>query len=63
MLDSDIEAIYKMNVNESHYAALRAVWDDGYNYALSISSPGSVDPSNTATVTTAVTDDPTIVTP
>lgn len=58
MTDNDLENIYKLNVPESHYAALRAVWDSGYNYALS-QSASTADPSNTATAATAIADTPT----
>jgi hypothetical protein len=58
MLDSDLEALYKANIGISHYAALRAVWDSGYNYGSSQSPAGQgVDPSELANATAAATDE------
>jgi len=63
MTDSDLDNLYKANIGVSHYAALRAVWDSGYNYANSINpAQQGIDPSQTATDATAVTDEPTIAT-
>ena len=60
MTDNDLENLYKGVLPVSHYAALRAVWVDGYNYALSINPAGQGDdPSQTASATTANADDPT----
>lgn len=36
MTDQEIDNIYKANLPVSHYAALRGVWDAGYNTALNI---------------------------
>jgi hypothetical protein len=63
MTDNDLENLYKANVGVSHYAALRAVWTDGYNYGLGINpSAQGVDPSEQASASTATTDEPTITT-
>lgn len=63
MTDNDLENLYKANVPVSHYAALRAVWDDGYNFALSINPAGQgQDPSQTASAATATADEPTTTT-
>jgi len=60
MLDQDLDNLYKENIGTSHYAALRAVWDSGYNYALS-QTPAipTQDPSLLASNTTAIADTPT----
>lgn len=63
MLDSDLDALYKANIGVSHYAALRAVWDSGFNYASSINpTQQGTDPSQTAVAATAITDQPTTTT-
>jgi hypothetical protein len=63
MNDNDLENLYKSAVGVSHYAALRAVWGDGYNYGLGINpSQQSIDPSQTASAATATTDLPTTTT-
>lgn len=60
MNDNDLETLYKSNLTTSHYAALRAVWVDGYNYALGLNpSQQGEDPSELASATTATTDAPT----
>lgn len=63
MTDNDLDTLYKSNIGVSHQAALRAVWDSGFNYASSInSSQQGVDPSQTAVAATAITDQPTTTT-
>lgn len=63
MTDNDLENLYKQNFPVSHYAALRAVWSDGYNYALGINpAQQGVDPSQAAVAATAITDLPTTTT-
>jgi hypothetical protein len=63
MTDNDLENLYKSNVVVSHYAALRAVWADGYNYGLGIvPTAQGVDPSQTASAVTATADLPTTTT-
>ena len=63
MTDADLDNLYKANIGVSHYAALRAVWSDGYNFANSIvpTSQG-IDPSQAAPDATAVADEPTTTT-
>lgn len=63
MNDQDLDTLYKSNIGVSHCAALRAVWDSGYNYALSINpAQQGIDPSTTAVAVTAIADEPTVVT-
>lgn len=60
MTDNDLESLYKANIGISHFSALRAVWDSGYNVG-SGSSPVSqgIDPSAMASAVTATTGEPT----
>jgi hypothetical protein len=62
MTDSDLDTLYRKNIDVSHEAALRGVFDAGYNYGLSQSAT-TTDASQTATTGTATTDTPTIATP
>lgn len=49
MTDNDIENIYKSQINNSHAAGLRAVYDAGYfDGTNSNVDPGTGDPSLTA---------------
>ena len=60
MTDNDLDNLYKANIGVSHEAALRAIWDDGYNYALSLTPTSQgVDPSEAASATVAAADEPT----
>lgn len=49
MTDSDIENVYKSNINVSHYAALRAVFDAGFDAGAGLSAQATAagDPSLT----------------
>jgi hypothetical protein len=62
MTDSDLDTLYRKNIDISHEAALRGVWDAGYNYGLSQSATAT-DASQTATTSTATADTPTVSTP
>lgn len=63
MTDNDLDTLYKSNIGVSHQAALRAVWDSGFNYASSINpSQQGTDPSQTASAATATVDEPTVTT-
>ncbi len=60
MTDTELDKIYKANIDVSHYAALRGVWDAGYNSALQI-MPTASTPDQTTTVTNQI-DTPVTVT-
>ena len=55
MTDNELENLYKANINTSHFAGLRGVWDDGFAAGanLSASVAASSDPSASATDTSA----------
>lgn len=60
MTDQDLEVLYKQNINESHAAGLRGVFDAGYNYGANVSQVivQQVDPSLAIQLATVTTDDP-----
>lgn len=60
MTDTDIENLYKSNVNISHYAGLRAVFDAGYLLGQGVvaATATTTDASTSVTATQAQADDP-----
>lgn len=62
MTDTDLENLYKQNLPESHYAALRGVFDAGVAYGQGLSQAPTQDVSLTLADATVAPLDPTIVT-
>jgi len=64
MDDATLETLYKANINTSHFAGLRGVWDDGFAAGANFSAQQaqSADPSATVAPATVVADTPTTVT-
>lgn len=61
MQDTDIEAIYKANINISHAAALRGVYDAGYAAGLgtpNVQTTGDVSQSQAAPTVDPVVEQP-----
>lgn len=64
MNDADIEAIYKANINESHFAGLRGVFDAGYQLGVAqAAQPATPDPSTANTEAAVLADTPVITQP
>ena len=57
MTDQDLDNIFKNNIGTSQAAALRGVWDAGYNYAIGASAQFA----QTQDVSTVQNTTPTVV--
>lgn len=62
MTDNDLEILYKQNINESHFAALRGVFDAGYAVGAGSGVP-TIDQSSNASAVTALADTPVVAIP
>ncbi len=61
MTDADLEILYKKNIDVSHFAALRGIFDAGYAMGAGTGVP-TVDQSAAASAATAAADDPAVTT-
>lgn len=53
MTDQDLETLYKQNINESHAAGLRGIFDAGYQLGLGV-QPTAATPDESTVVAEAV---------